>query len=135
VVWLQMATGHSAPATAGVGLPQGSSARAILSEIRSCAERLILRGEPSAIDLRCLKSMPEERAVLARLLGNGEVTAVVGLLGRSEIRETGISCVWWVRHLDTALETVGELIEIADVPDLLLGDRTALARGLEALQA
>lgn len=79
--------------------------------------------------------MPEELAILADLLGHGEVAAVVQSTGRSEIQETCIPCTWWVRHLNSDNETVGEFIEVADVPDLLLGDRAAIATALEAVNA
>lgn len=109
----------------------GASAQAIVAEIDACASRFAETGEETSIDLRCLKAMPEEREILATLLGRGEVSAVVGAIGRSEIYETSIPCVWWVRHRNTEDEIVGEFIEITEVPDVLMGDRKAVAQGLE----
>lgn len=120
--------------TLTVNAAPGSAARAIVSEIMSSARRLLAEGQGSSIDLRFLKAMPEERETLASLLGRGEVSAAVDAIGRSEIRETAIPCVWWIRHLNNDNEMVGELIEITEIPDLLVGDREAIAFGLEALR-
>lgn len=112
----------------------GASAQAIISEIEAYAARFAASGENASIDLRFLKAMPKEREMLSSLLGQGEVSAVVDALGRTEIRETAIPCVWWVRHHNGEDETVGELIEIAEVPEMIAGDRMAVARGLEAFR-
>lgn len=125
----------SAMSALPINAEPGASAKAIISEIQVCAERLIAHGETSSIDLRFLKSMPEERATLAVLLGRGEVSAVVDSIGRSEVQETSIPCVWWIRHFNSDNETVGELIEITDIPELLVGDRQAVAFALESLRA
>jgi hypothetical protein len=113
----------------------GAAAKAILSEIARCAQQLLETGVASSIDLRFMKLIPEERATLAELLGHGEVSAVIESVGRSEVLETAIPCVWWVRHFNTDDSTVGEIIEITDIPDLLVGDRHSVALGLEALRA
>ncbi len=129
---------HEVPATPAV-LPSnaepGATARAILSEIQVCAERLVAQGETGSIDLRFLKAMPEERVTLAALLGRGEVSAIVDSIGRSEVTETAIPCVWWIRHFNSDDETVGELIEITTIPELLVGDREAITFALESLRA
>lgn len=125
---------HQSKPVATVNAEPGVSAQAILSEIEERALRFVATGEEASIDLRCLKAMPEEREMLETLLGHGEVSAVLDALGYSEIHETAISCVWWVRHRNAADEIAGELIEIAEVPDVLKGDRSAVASGLQALR-
>lgn len=112
----------------------GSSAQAIISEIEACALRFAETGEENSIDLRCLKAMPQEREILSTLLGRGEVSAIVEALGLTEIHETAVPCVWWVRHRNADEEIVGELIEITEIPEVMLGDRKAVAHGLEALR-
>lgn len=114
---------------------RGASAQAIISEIETCATRFAASGESDSIDLRFLKTMPEEREMLASLLGRGEVSVVVSALGRTEIHETAIPCVWWIRHCNSENEAVGELIEITDIPEMIVGDRMAVARGLEAFRS
>lgn len=113
----------------------GSSAQAVASEVEICAARFAADGEDNSIDLRFLKAMPLEREALASLLGRGEVSAVVNALGRTEIRETAIPCVWWVCHHNEEGEIVGDLIEITAVPEIITGDRMAVARGLEAFRS
>lgn len=130
VFWLR-----SAGSIVTVDAVPGETARAIVSEVAACATRFAETGEVATIDLRFLKAMATERETLAALLGKGEVTATVDSLGRTEVQETSIPCVWWVRHRDSEGETVGEFIEIADIPDLLVGDPEAVAQGLEALRA
>lgn len=111
----------------------GASAQALLTEIEDCVSRFAAGGEEVSIDLRCLKSMPEEREMLASLLGHGEVSATIDASGRTELYETSVPCVWWVRHRNSEDEVVGEMIEIAEIPEVMLGDRKAVASGLEAL--
>lgn len=112
----------------------GTSAQAVISEIEACALRFAETGEETSIDLRCLKAMPEEREILSTLLGRGEVSATIQALGPSEIHETSVPCVWWVRHRNADEEIVGELIEISQIPEVMLGDRQAVVRGLKALR-
>jgi hypothetical protein len=116
-----------------VSAQPGSSALALVSEIEASARTFAETGEMASIDLRCLKAMPEERDILSRMLGEGEVSAVVKVAGHTEIRETAVPCVWWIRHCDYEGETVGESIEITCVPELIEGDRKAILRGLESL--
>lgn len=125
---------HQSKPVMSVDAEPGVSAQAILSEIEERALRFAATGEEASIDLRCLKAMPEEREMLEALLGRGEVSAVLDALGCSEIHETAISCVWWVRHRNADDEIAGELIEIAEVPDVLKGDRSAIASGLQVLR-
>jgi len=91
IIWMQAVTSIASAST--VEAEPGSAARAILSEISVRAERLVDHGEGSSIDLRFLKSTPDERGSLLSLLGRGEVSAVVDSIGRSEIQETSIPCV------------------------------------------
>ena len=118
-----------------VAAQPGVSAQAILHEVAAGAAHFAATGETACIDLRCLKSMPEEREMLGAMLGQGEVTAVVNTLGSTDIHETSIPCVWWIKHRNTEEEIVGELIEIAAVPDVITGDSTAIARRLETLRS
>ncbi|MFZ4537395.1 hydrogenase expression/formation C-terminal domain-containing protein [Propionivibrio sp.] len=130
IIWMRAVT----PALSIDAQPD-AAAKAIFSEVKTGAGRLLELGETHSIDLRFMKSMPEERATLARLLGRGEVSAVVDSVGRSEIQETAIPCVWLIRHYNSEDEIVGELIEIADIPEILVGDRQAVAHCLKVLNA
>lgn len=129
VFWLR-----PAGSTMTVDAAPGASARAVLAEVEESASRFAATGSEASIDLRCLKAMPQEREMLAALLGRGEVSAEIDVGGRSEIYETSVPCVWWVRHRNAENEIVGELIEIAEIPVLLMSDRKAIASGLYALR-
>jgi len=98
-------------------------------------ERLLTQSETDNIDLRFMKSMPEERAQLAELLGRGEVSAEVNSVGRSEVLETAIPCVWLIRHYNSDAELISELLEITDIPKILASDRQAAAHCLKVLSA
>jgi hydrogenase-1 operon protein HyaF len=130
IFWMRPATPPSI-----ISAQPGATALAIVSELEVCATRFAATGDIASIDLRFLKSMPEERATLASMLGKGEVSIVVEAIGRTEIQETTVPCVWWITHQNSEGETVGESIEITDIPDLIVGDREAVAHGLEALRA
>ena len=132
VIWMHPVSTANSSLPPINALP-GDAAKAILSEIRTSAERYSEHGVPHSIDLRFLKSTPDERATLVMLLGRGEVSAIVNSVGRSEVQETAIPCVWWIRHFNSDDEIVGELIEISDVPNLLVSDRSAIAHSLDAL--
>jgi hydrogenase-1 operon protein HyaF len=118
-----------------VNAEPGSTAMAIFSEVKTSALRLAEQGITHSIDLRFLQSMPDERAALTALLGRGEVSAEVNSIGRSQVQETAIACVWLIRHFNSEAEMVGELIEITDIPEILVSDRQAVAHCLKVLNA
>jgi hydrogenase-1 operon protein HyaF len=113
----------------------GGGIGAILSELVTLLERLVATESPGAIDLRSLPMSPLDRAVLQRVLGEGEVQALVMAQGISRVRETRISGVWWVEHFDRQGESVAELIDVSRVPGILtcaIDDVAAGARDLRA---
>jgi hydrogenase-1 operon protein HyaF len=120
-----------APGASG-GLAGGLSA--ILAELLSSLERLAATRLPTAIDLRSLPLSPQERAELQRALGEGEVQATVDASGVSTLRETGISGIWWVEHRDARGELIAELLEVAEVPQILSTASDELAAAARALR-
>lgn len=130
VIWMSADTPVSS-----VNSPPGSSAKAVFSEVRMRLEQLLAQDKTYTIDLRFMKSMPDERARLAELLGRGEVSAEVNSVGRSEVLETALPCVWLVRHFNSEAELVSELLEITDFPEILASDRQAVAHCLKVLSA
>ncbi len=130
VVWMSAVT----PALP-VNAPPGSTAKAVFSEVRVRLEHLLTDGETSTIDLRFMKSMPDERGHLAEMLGRGEVSAEVNSIGRSEVLETAMPCVWLVRHYNSEAELVSELLEVTEFPEILASDRQAAAHCLKVLSA
>ena len=113
----------------------GGGVEAILSELVSLLERLADGNSPGSIDLRSLPMSPPDRALLQRVLGNGEVQATVNARGLSKIHETRFSGVWWIEHFDQEGESVAEFIEVSRVPDILASapdESAADARELRA---
>ena len=95
-------------------------ADSVLREIASLLDRLIATGEPGAIDLHSLPMTDADRDDLRDRLGEGEVHVELDVSGLSRIDETGISGVWWVRHEGAEGKLAAELIEVTQVPAILL---------------
>ncbi len=91
----------------------------ILTEIRTLLHQLAETGEPAAVDLRSIPLTTADRAQLEELLGKGEVSASLDVLGRTEVWETGYPGVWWVRHMGAGDQVSSEEIAITPVPDIL----------------
>lgn len=107
---------------------------AILSEIESLLAQYQAFGRNGSIDLRWLSLLPGDLDRLHDVLGTGEVSAQVNALGISTARETAIQCVWWVEHCGPEGESLGQWIEVTEVPSLLRSDRASIAYGLETLR-
>lgn len=120
------------PAIAG-GL--GGGVAAILTELVTLLERLAVKDEPAMIDLRSLPMSPQDRVELQRALGDGEVLASVNAQGLSNIRETGVAGVWWIEHRDGQGELVAEMLEVAQVPQILASASDEIAAGARVLRA
>jgi hydrogenase-1 operon protein HyaF len=114
--------------------PATSIVLAMLSEISTKLTNLATDGEESTIDLRCILGMPQEIALIRETLGQGEVQATVADIGSSQIRETALPCVWWISHQDSEGKSLGEFIEITEIPDLLKSNHRAIQRGLDELR-
>ncbi len=124
----------AAPAAPSTGTI-GGGVTAILSEIASRLERLVVGALPDAIDLRSLPMSPNDYEQLQQALGTGEVTVRVDADGESIIRETGISGVWWNEHRDRAGEVIAAYLEIARIPAMLPVDDDELRIGAQRLRA
>lgn len=107
----------------------------VLSEVHTLLKRFAETGESGAVDLRGLPLTAADRDQLEELLGRGEVRCTLSLMGRSEVWETAFPGVWWVRHLGAEDTVSSEILEITNVPDILLAhpeDITAAAIRLES---
>jgi HupH hydrogenase expression protein len=113
----------------------GGGVEAILSELVSLLERLAEGNSPGSIDLRSLPMSPPDRALLQRVLGDGEVQATVNARGLSKIHETRFSGVWWIEHFDQEGESVAEFIEVSRVPDILASAPDEIAADARELRA
>jgi len=118
--------------------PAPTLADAVLTEIADALARLAATGEETLIDLKSLPLSPADLERLAEALGKGEVECVLEVAGRSEVRETGFSGVWWVRHFGAGDVVAVEEIAVTRIPDVLVShpDDVALAaRRLAAMVA
>ena len=109
----------------------------VAHEIRHALQRLLDSGVETAIDLSRMPLTGADEAMLRDLLGFGEVTAALNVIGGSSICETAISGVWWVEHYGTNGESLGRFIEITQIPAILKAQpqdmRDALIRLTEHL--
>jgi hydrogenase-1 operon protein HyaF len=115
--------------------PSDGNGRAVLREIEQRLELLLTKGEESSIDLSRLPFGPGDHALLAKTLGEGEVSAEVNSLGPTQVRETAIPGVWWVTHFNADDEVMAEFIEVTRCPAIVLTPRDDLQEGVAALRA
>ena len=111
----------------------------LLHEVRHALAKLVENSEPTSIDLRGLPLAPGEEENILSILGRGEVTARLSLLGSSEVFETNYAGVWIVTHYNSDNQLIGRFIEITSMPDILRSQpqdmaaaRDLLAKNLEA---
>lgn len=110
---------NDAPANGGAWSGLSGMSDAILREIAQLLSGFLETGESGAIDLRGMPLSDLDRADLESRLGQGEVSAIVTVAGTSEIWETAISGVWWVRHRGEGGRVASEEIVVTRVPDIL----------------
>lgn len=110
-------------------------AETLLREVAVHLERLLEGGESAALDLQGLPMLTTaEHRRLRELLGSGEVSASVEVMGPTEVAETAFPGVWWITDYGADGELLSEQIEIAWVPDRLRAQSADAAAGLERLR-
>lgn len=107
----------------------------LLHEIRHALARLVGDGESTAIDLLSIPFGPGDEAELRSLLGAGEVSAQLDALGESRIAETQYPGVWIVDHYNTNGQRIAFQIEVTPVPSVLVAHAADMADGLQRLEA
>lgn len=112
-----------------------SIARAVLGDVAAALAQLAATGRPGAIDLRALPQMePATYQYLKDALAGGEVTAVVDAQVRVEISETKYPGVWWLTHRNAHGAISTEIIEIAELPQILRPHVADIRAGLKRLE-
>lgn len=111
------------------------NALAVLHEIEAMLEALVETGKTNSIDLRRTPLTPEDYDDLKTILGEGEVRAELQALGGTRIRETAVSGVWWITHHNSADQVLGEFIEVAQCPEILMAPEQDLRAGQKLLRA
>lgn len=118
--------------------PQGDSSvgnvAALLNEVATLLHELANTGSNGAIDLQSLPFSPDEYEQLRQALGEGEVSARLEAIGRSEIVETHFPGVWWVTHFNVEGDIIADLIEVTAIPSILLSQPEDVNAGLLRLQ-
>lgn len=95
-------------------------ASAVLAELKDYLSRLANTGQTHTIDLKSLPLTEADINELADHLGVGEVKATISSIGTSSIRETAFSGIWWITHYGDDGKVLGELIEITQIPEILV---------------
>ncbi|MEZ5994132.1 MAG: hydrogenase expression/formation C-terminal domain-containing protein [Hyphomonadaceae bacterium] len=108
---------------------------AVVREVATLLARYAGTGEEGAIDLRTLPLTEADRLALREKLGAGEVRARIDAAGASDIEETGIAGVWWIRHEDCEGKLMAEQIAITACPAILAASGEDIAAGLAKLEA
>lgn len=91
----------------------------ILCQLNEALGALIDSDTRSVIDLRALPFSPGEEKELKKLLGDGEVSALLKTLGETELWETSYPGVWWIEHRNAEGERVAQTLEVTWIPDIL----------------
>lgn len=111
------------------------NAKPVLREIQAALEKLLSDGTATTIDLGAIPFAAGDERLLDEMLGKGELTATIEVMGRSNVEETGIPGVWRVDHFDEAGETQSRFIEITYLPEILKTQREDAEAGLTRLEA
>ena len=106
----------------------------LLHEIRHALRALAEHGTNGAVDLKSIPLAAGEQEKILDFLGNGEVTAQIDAIGRSEVRETSYPGVWVVTYFDEAGDVKARFIEITHLPSILHSPDIDIRDGLERLE-
>ena len=118
----------------GLLAPRAGNAKALLRELLRLLDDLAAGGDGGSIDLMSMPFAHADHEELRDVLGVGAIDARLEALGESRVQETRFPGIWWVRHCNEDGETVAELIEVCDVPNILrapaadVADAAALLR-------
>jgi hydrogenase-1 operon protein HyaF len=102
-----------------VGGELTQNVKPLLHEIKHALEGLIENGDSSIIDLRSIPLAPGEEEKILHTLGQGEVSAQLDALGKSEIIETRYAGVWVVTHYNDENSIISRFIEVTTIPNIL----------------
>ncbi len=92
----------------------------ILHEMATMLKGLKSSGKINMLDLRHEPLDLNEIEILKDLLGQGEINSNFNALGEStNIRETGVSGIWWITHYNQDGNVKSEFIEITTCPEML----------------
>ena len=105
----------------------------VLIGIHQAVSELLENGTESAIDVSSLPLGSADVARLEETLGQGEVEGTIDANGTSRVRETGISGVWIVEHLNESGSLLSKTIEVCEVPAVIRAHRDDIEAGRDKL--
>lgn len=108
---------------------------AILRELDAALQALMAHGVQHVIDLSAMPLSLADRRALEKTLGEGELRMDLQALGHSQIRESSLPGIWWVRHEGLDGRLLAEHIEVAAVPAIVAAHASDLAAGRARLAA
>ncbi len=106
----------------------------LLVEIKHALENFHQQGIKQSIDLLATPLSAFERKRLLGLLGKGEVDINLTSLGKSEIYETNYNGIWFINHKDEDNQVLTQLIEITQIPDIVLSPIKDIPESTKKLQ-
>lgn len=112
-----------------------TTAEAVLSRLLEMLQQLLQQDESGHIDLAACNLSEREYTRLRETLGEGEVVAMVSNYGEVEVRATGYSGVWWVRHRGAEGQSLSEFIEVNYCPEVLIAETESVQEARDALKA
>ncbi len=107
----------------------------VLHEIRHALSELLATGKEWTIDLGAIPYAPGDERRLNEVLGQGEITAHLTIMGKSQVSETAIPGVWRIEHFDEKGEMQSRFIEVTLMPEIMKTQTEDAERGLQALTA
>ncbi len=113
--------------------PATGMSRAVLGELAEHLSALTQRGETHQIDLTSLPMTSGDVQELAGLLGQGEVDITLSTIGDSKVYETAYSGIWWVKHYAADEQLIAELIEVAEIPEIIKSQAPDIEQSVAAL--
>ncbi|MEG3618098.1 hydrogenase expression/formation C-terminal domain-containing protein [Magnetovibrio sp. PR-2] len=105
----------------------------LLNEILHALTALIETGQETTIDLGAMPFATGDERIFNDILGTGEVSCVLTVLGESRIHETAIPGVWRIEHFDENGEYQSRFIEITFIPQILKTQPEDAERGVREL--
>ena len=102
---------------------QDTSLTVILQEIKFALHQLLTMGNETIIDLNTIPCNQECEEALKEILGKGEVSASLTILGCDFIQETAIHGVWWVHHKNDKGAILTKALYISFIPSILPAQR------------
>lgn len=105
----------------------------VLAEVRSRLHAYRAGSPGHVVNIGRLPMTPADEALIGKALGEGPVRALCRGYGVSRVDSTACRNVWRVRHFNSDDKLLANVIEIADVPDIVAAPAEDVRDGAPAL--